>query len=74
MEMFWKKVDFCRLLVYNMGYSTDDWRILRMCDANKKRNFSKDNPVVEISSKQNKTATNNVVAPVKPKEEKKTER
>ena len=23
--MFWKKVDFCRLLVYNTSYNTDDW-------------------------------------------------
>lgn len=33
-----------------------------------KKNFSKDNPIVEISSKQVKVQTQNVVPPVKPKE------
>lgn len=36
-----------------------------------KGTFSKDGVVVEISSKQNQTQTQNVVAPVKPKETKK---
>ena len=34
-------------------------------------NFSKDNPIVEISSKQTQIQINNVVPPVKPKENKK---
>ena len=33
--------------------------------------FSKDNPIVEISSKQSQTQTQNVVPPTKPKESKK---
>lgn len=33
-------------------------------------NFSKDSPIVEISSKQTQTQINNVVPPVKPKENK----
>ena len=33
--------------------------------------FSKDNPIVEISSKQSQTKTQNVVPPTKPKESKK---
>lgn len=36
-----------------------------------KSNFFKERPVVEISSKQVKVQTENVVAPVKPKETKK---
>lgn len=34
-------------------------------------NFSKDNPIVEISSKQSQTQTQNVKPPVKSKESKK---
>lgn len=34
-------------------------------------NFSKDNPIIEISSKQSQVQINNVVPPVKPKENKK---
>ena len=30
--------------------------------------FSKDNPIMELSSKQNIVQTNNVVPPIKPKE------
>lgn len=33
--------------------------------------FSKDNPIVEISSKQSQVKTQDVVPPVKPKESKK---
>ena len=33
--------------------------------------FSKDNTIAEVSSKQSKTQTRNVVAPTKPKETKK---
>ena len=33
--------------------------------------FSKDNPIVEISSKQSQTQTQNVIPPIKPKESKK---
>ncbi|MBC5745858.1 hypothetical protein FMM74_020470 [Lachnospiraceae bacterium MD308] len=34
-------------------------------------NCSKDNPIIEISSKQTQVQINNVVPPVKPKENKK---
>ena len=44
-----------------------------MCKINemKKSNFSKDNPIVEVSSKQSQVHVQNIVAPVKPKEIKK---
>ena len=44
---------------------------MRKLDKVKKSNFSKDNPIVEVSSKQPQIQAQNVVAPVKPKEIKK---
>lgn len=63
---------FCQLLVYNKIYNTNDWKDIIM-DSNKIKlgNFSKDNPVVEISSKQGIVQTQNVVVPERPKEIKK---
>lgn len=37
-------------------------------DETKKQTFSKDNPIVEVSSKQSQVQVKNVVPPVKPKE------
>lgn len=43
-----------------------------MADDNKKvtTKFSKDNPIIELSSKQNKVQTQNVKPPIMPKETK----
>lgn len=40
-------------------------------DSPKSVNFSKDNPIIEVSSKQSRTQVRNVAPPVKPKEIKK---
>lgn len=40
-------------------------------NTNKTLTFSKDNPILEISSKQSQTQTKNVTPPVKTKESKK---